>query len=110
VKQLVKVKVNVDVAVKQLKGNMKGFLQDVGAFLEDKMDEYVAVDTGNLQSSNTHVVEENSVVVGNDEDYAVFQEVGTSKMAAHPFVEPAAMNHLDEIEEIAKETIARGLK
>lgn len=107
---MVRVKVNVDVAAKQLKRNMKDFLQEVGAFLEDKMDEYVAVDTGNLQSNNEHVVEEKSVVAGNDEEYAVFQEMGTSTMAAHPFVEPAAMNHLDEIEEIAKETLARGLK
>jgi HK97 gp10 family phage protein len=59
------------------------------------------VDTGTLRAS-IHVegVQRSGLEVkatvatgGEASDYAVFQELGTTKMAAQPFMGPAAINH-----------------
>lgn len=51
------------------------------------------VDTGRLRSSINWRLESDArglvAVIGTDVDYAVHQEFGTVKMAAHPFLRPA---------------------
>lgn len=55
---------------------------------------YVPVLTGDLKASGRKEIHGSTglVVYGNDEevDYAVYQELGTSKMAAQPYLRPAA--------------------
>lgn len=49
------------------------------------------VDTGLLRNSyNTEMESELSAVVGTNVEYAVFQELGTRKMASQPHLTPAA--------------------
>lgn len=50
----------------------------------------VAVDTGNLMNSITTDVDGLSGTVATGVDYAAHQEYGTHKMAAHPYMTPAA--------------------
>ncbi len=50
----------------------------------------VAVDTGNLMNSITGSADGLSGEVGTGVDYAVYQEYGTTKMPAHPYMTPAA--------------------
>lgn len=61
---------------------------------------FVAVDTGALQdtirSESVGIGHEAQVIAGDEAegvDYAVFQEFGTYKMAAHPFLGPAVDAH-----------------
>ena len=50
------------------------------------------VDTGNLYNSiHTEMGQDGmSAVVGTSVEYAIYQEYGTYKMAAHPYMRPAA--------------------
>lgn len=101
---------NIDEVRKQFKENEQDFLHEVGEFCVDKMNYYAAEDTGYMKSRNDYTVEGNEVALHNDCEYAIYQELGTYKMAAHPFIEPAAMNHLDDIEDIAREALSNGLR
>lgn len=49
------------------------------------------VDTGRLRASITHDSDATGAIVGTNVEYAPFQELGTSKMQAQPFLVPAAM-------------------
>lgn len=65
------------------------------------------VDTGRLRASITNRldIEENHLVgiVGTNVDYASFQEFGTSKMAAHPFLFPALESNRNKIKDLLKD-------
>lgn len=53
------------------------------------------VDTGTLRNSITNTVEtdEKAAYIGTNVEYAPYVEFGTKKMAAQPFLEPAATGH-----------------
>lgn len=53
------------------------------------------VDTGNLRNSITNKIEmgEKSAYIGTNVEYAPYVELGTRKMAAQPFLTPAATEH-----------------
>ena len=52
------------------------------------------VDTGNLRNSITVDVQGTEASVGPEADYGIYLEYGTSRMAAQPYMNPAA----DEVE------------
>lgn len=64
----------------------------------------VAVDTGRLRASITHEVEKKGDEVmgrvGTNVVYGVFQEYGSSKMAAHPFLRPALESNKGKIKRL----------
>lgn len=74
----------------------------VGRFCVSKMDYYVAVDTGYLKSRNDYKIAGKAIRLINDCAYAGFQEFGTSKMRAHPFIRPSVYNHVEEIKSIVR--------
>lgn len=94
----------------QLKNNQEKALHAIGAFCVEKMKFYAAVDTGYMKSRCTYVIKQNELWLMNDALYAIFQEMGTYKMTAHPFFRPAVYNHLGEIERIAGSAMGEGLK
>jgi HK97 gp10 family phage protein len=53
-------------------------------------------------------VPEDAVCVGTNVEYAYYQELGTSKIDAHPFLTPAVLNHLDEYKRIALREMRNG--
>ena len=55
------------------------------------------IDTGNLLNSVSHEVEGETARVGTAVEYAVYQEFGTSRMAARPWLRPAVDEHHAEI-------------
>lgn len=60
-------------------------------------------DNGNMFSD--HVgdgVPDDSVYIGTNVEYATYQELGTSKVDAHPYLRPAVTDHLEKYERIAK--------
>ena len=63
------------------------------------------VDTGRLKGSITGRSDADTAYIGTNVYYGIYQEYGTYKMAAHPFLKPGIMDNMDEYEEIAKEAI-----
>ena len=77
-------------------------LSEMGRFCKEKMDYYVPVDTGYLRSRNDYrITMDKNLELINNCHYALYQEFGTSKMAAQPFMRPAVYGHIHEIELIA---------
>ena len=95
--------------MRQLKQNEKNALEAVGRFCVGKMNYYVAVDTGYLKSRNEYVISKNELYLQNDCYYAKFQEFGTYKMRAHPFMRPAVFNHKTEIARIMADELGRDI-
>lgn len=67
--------------------------------------------TGRLRNSITHEVDEGEMAVyigTNVVEYAPYEEEGTSKRPAHPFLRPAAQEHIDEYAKILKDELQNG--
>jgi len=60
--------------------------------------------TGTLRRSITHepTVPEREVLVGTNVEYAAYVELGTSKMAAQPYLRPALEANVNEIRKLFK--------
>lgn len=72
-------------------------LEIIGGRAESHAKAACPVDTGRLRNSITHQQEsENVEVVGTNVSYGPYVELGTSKMAAQPFLRPAAEGHTAE--------------
>lgn len=92
-----------DVTVTVDKDGLNGLLARDGAVAADLLRRAVQVttaakrlcpvDTGRLRDSIVYgLVEEGAglyALVGSDVEYAIYQELGTSRMAAHPYLRPA---------------------
>lgn len=63
-------------------------LEASGIIVVNNVKPRTAVDTGRLRASITHDSGETSVRVGSNVEYAGFLELGTSKMAAQPYLVP----------------------
>lgn len=72
----------------------------VGMQIESHAKIYSPVDTGRLRASITHEATNEEGIVGTNVEYGKYQELGTSRMAGHPFLRPAIVNHLEEYKRI----------
>ena len=83
-------------------------LEAIGIQAEGDVAELAPVDTGRLRDSITHEVDESeeAVYVGTNVEYAAYQEYGTSRMRAHPFLKPGIMNNLETYKSIAKQFLS----
>ena len=76
----------------------------------------VAVDTGMLKQSIVHgsdvVRGSDSVtgIVGTSAYYAIYQEMGTVKMAAHPYMMPALNDNKSTFEYLAKRELNKAIR
>lgn len=85
-------------------------LNGIGEAAEKHAKEKAPVDTGNLRDHIRHMVVEDdkSVLIGTyDEEvpYALYVEVGTHKMAAQPYLKPAAADHKGEYRKIIEDAL-----
>lgn len=78
-------------------------LEAVGAAAETYAKELCPVDTGHLRDSITHSVDDNTVYLGSDVEYAPYVEFGTYKQKPQPFMGPAMQDHLDEYKAILED-------
>jgi len=64
-------------------------------------------DTGDLYRTIDYEVNSaaQSVDVGSPQNYATFNELGTVKMAARPFVKPGVMDNVGEYKDILEDTL-----
>lgn len=100
---------NIPQFLTQLQKNNNTALENIGKFCKSKMQEYVAVDTGKLKFHCAYKVSNKQVVLLNDVEYAGYQEFGTYKMKAHPFMRPAVYNHIGEITSITARSLQNGI-
>lgn len=67
------------------------------------------VDTGRLRASITPEVrpQDNNIigVVGSNVEYAPYQELGTSRMHAHPYLAPAFDENIEKIKDLLGDTV-----
>lgn len=87
----------------KVSGNLVNNLDAVGQFVTQQARARAPERTGELKEAITYEItatgEMVEVVVGVEKDafWGYFQEVGTSRMAARPFLRPAVFNNGDEI-------------
>ena len=100
---------NVDQIKQALGEQVAAALEAIGLQAESYAKLKCPVDTGNLRNSITHEPEgDDTEVIGTNVEYAAYVELGTSKMAAQPYLEPAVMDHVDEYRSIAEEFLQKG--
>lgn len=86
----------------------KRALEIMGGTCENYAAEAAPFKTGRLAGSITHTPPQgDSVIVGTNVGYAPFQEFGTRKMRAHPYLRPAAENHISEYKAIAENELSK---
>lgn len=91
-----------DEVIDEMKKTMERALEKIGMVGEAYAKEECPVDTGTLRDSISHVVDDNTAIIGTNVEYAPYVELGTSKMDAQPYLRPAVENHIKEYKEIAK--------
>lgn len=83
-------------------------LEIMGGMAESYAKQNAPVDTGNLRNSITHMpYDENTEMIATTVKYAPYQEFGTRKMKAHPYLRPAVENHVQEYKHIAENELGK---
>lgn len=93
---------NTHLVVQTIKVKTLLSLEKIGQIVEDLIPKYVPVRTGATRDSRAHIVTHNCVEIGVQTFYAKYLELGTSKMAARPFLRPALMEALPLIDKAFK--------
>ena len=94
---------NKDKVLSKIQENKLKTLEAIGLFVEGDAKLRCPVDTGNLRSSITHVTDEEKTTIGTNVEYAIWQEKGSSRTKAQPFLTPAVENNKGTIQKIVKE-------
>lgn len=96
-----------DEALRGLDQKMQKANEIIGGMAEGYAKGYAPVDTGNLRNSISHTAENNfrTVVIGTNVYYAPFQELGTSKIKAHPYLRPAIENHIKDYQAVLEQVM-----
>lgn len=88
----------------------KEALTTIGTFVTAEAQTRATVDTGNMKRNITYQVHDdnNGVDIGvtPEAPYAVYVEKGSSHNKAQPFLEPACMDNIGKIEEIAGQKVS----
>ena len=82
-------------------------LVSIGMTAEGHAKKKCPVDTGRLRNSISTAVDdsEEAAYIGTNVEYAPDVELGTSRMAARPFLKPAATEHGEEYKKITEATL-----
>lgn len=90
-------------SVTKLENRLAQALFEAGHFLSNAARPYAPVDTGALRASigvrpvMFHGVLHESTRVSPGVHYDIYQELGTYKMAAHPYLKPSTRDYRDKI-------------
>lgn len=102
----VTLKSNKQAVLEEFKRQKKVALEAIGLQGETNAKMHItavgAVDTGRLRNSITHATDEDSAYIGTNVEYAPYVEMGTYKMKARPYLEPAVTEHVDEYRELVE--------
>lgn len=98
---------NSDEIIRAMQVAMPPILETIGLVAENYSKRLCPVDTGRLRSSITHAVDvnEKSVEIGTNVEYAATQEFGdyTHRVGQSPYLRPAIADHIDQYKEIIEE-------
>jgi HK97 gp10 family phage protein len=98
-----------DKAIQGMEQAVSLALEASALLVEGQAKALAPVDTGNLRNSITHEVEGQEAKVGTNVEYAPYVELGTVKMAAQPYLNPALEQNKGNIKRIFADAIQRGL-
>ena len=102
----VTLKDNSDAVRAAVESRIQVALEAVGMTCERKAKELAPVDTGNLRNSLTHLVDDTTVYIGTNVEYGKYQELGTYKMKAQPFLRPAVEQNIGEYQRIIQANLS----
>lgn len=93
---------NSDSVRNALPSQIAAALEAIGLQAEGYAKLKAPVDTERLRNSLTHTVreKEKTVYIGTNVEYAAYQEFGTVKTRAHPYLKPAVTEHTAEYKAI----------
>lgn len=91
-----------------IKAAIQRALVRLGLECESYAKDLCHVITGRLRNSITNYVEGDAVYVGSNVEYAQDEEEGTSRRPPHPYLRPAAENHMDEWRRIVEDELKNG--
>lgn len=96
-----------DEVLSALKAQVRNGLDQIGSAAEHHAKDITPVRTGKLRDSIWHrPIGDQAEGVGTDTvEYAIFVELGTSKMHAQPYLRPAAENYGSEYVEIMQNAL-----
>ena len=83
-------------------------LEAIGLQAEGYAKLLAPVDTGRLRNSISHEVSDQTVYIGTNVEYAAYQEFGTRRMKAQPYLAPAVEDHLTEYQKLAEAMLKQG--
>lgn len=98
-----------DKAIKNMEQAVNMALTASALVVEGQAKALVPVDTGNLRNSITHEVNKQEARVGTNVEYAPFVELGTVKMAAQPYLNPALEANKGNIKKIFADAIKEAM-
>lgn len=81
-------------------------MEEIGQRAEGYAKQTVHVITGNLRDSIGHEATEDSVTIYAGMSYAEFEELGTSRQPAHPYLAPSVLNHTQEFVDIVRDKLS----
>ena len=99
----------LDAIMGGLQSNKEAALQEIGDRVVKRAQELVPVDSGNLQRSIHAEVDGDTLNIAADADYASYVELGTSKMAAQPYLGPALLEVRKDIPKIIGKALIGGV-
>ena len=77
-------------------------LEAVGIFVRGESQARSPVDTGNLRDSNDYKLQDTTVIIGNNTEYAVYVHEGTSRQRPQKFLEDSVMQNGSKIKSIVE--------
>lgn len=96
---------NTDAVKGGLKSAFARALERIGLQAEGYAKDLCPVDTGNLRNSITHTSDGKAAYIGTNVEYGKYVELGTVKMAAQPYLRPAAADHAGTYRNIVKDEL-----
>lgn len=94
--------------LEELRPNAAKIVQEYGETIRDETSAGAPVDKGDLQKSymeESKMTDELTYTVSDGVEYGIFQELGTSRMAAQPHLIPAIENNAGEFADAFEELI-----
>ena len=97
---------NTDAVKGGLQSAIARALERIGLAAEGHAKDLCPVDTGNLRNSITHTSDGSAAYIGTNVEYGKYVELGTVKMAAQPYLRPAAADHGETYRNIVKDELS----
>ena len=92
---------------KHIAENIAKGVAEAGEIVKGEAKDRAPKRTGALKDSITSVASGNTAIIGTNIEYGIYQELGTYKMAARPYLVPALKNNEDKIKETIKNAVMR---